>query len=162
MNKSFRNNGAIGALLDEYEKAITELQKLILTVSDIELMEIVDQNAKSSGLYSIQNILSHVLRAGNWYNVEIRKSLGEKLGEPEMLTFNSVVEYQEQLSQLLTATELIFKEYDEADLYLQRNFRWKHIFNIDVLLEHAIVHILRHRRQIEKFITKLKVKDDNQ
>jgi uncharacterized damage-inducible protein DinB len=29
---------------------------------------------------------------------------------------------------------------------------WGVIYNLEQLLEHAIVHILRHRRQIEKFI----------
>lgn len=32
--------------------------------------------------------------------------------------------------------------------------RWCVNYNIDQLLEHAIVHILRHRRQIEKFTLK--------
>jgi hypothetical protein len=32
--------------------------------------------------------------------------------------------------------------------------RWCESYNIDQLLEHAIVHALRHRRQIEKFLLK--------
>ena len=32
------------------------------------------------------------------------------------------------------------------------NSRWGVVYNVEGLLEHAIVHILRHRRQIEKFI----------
>jgi len=155
MKKHVRKKGAIGALLDEYEKAVNELQALISTISDEVFIKIVDQNAKSSGLYSIQNILTHILKAGNWYNVEIRNALGENLGPPKLQVYSSVVEYQEQLTQLIKSTELIFTEYAEVDLYLERNFRWKHLYNIDVLLEHAIVHILRHRRQIERFIVQL-------
>jgi uncharacterized damage-inducible protein DinB len=34
--------------------------------------------------------------------------------------------------------------------------RWGVNYNIDQLLEHAIVHILRHRRQIQKFLLKFK------
>jgi len=30
--------------------------------------------------------------------------------------------------------------------------RWGVTYNLEQLLEHAIVHILRHRRQIEKFM----------
>ena len=31
------------------------------------------------------------------------------------------------------------------------NTRWGAIIDVDMLLEHAIVHLLRHRRQLEKF-----------
>ena len=34
---------------------------------------------------------------------------------------------------------------------------WGQLFDIDQLFEHAIVHILRHRRQIERFLLKLRV-----
>jgi hypothetical protein len=34
--------------------------------------------------------------------------------------------------------------------------RWGQVFDYDQLLEHAIVHILRHRRQIERFKIMLK------
>ena len=39
MNKKYRSNGAIGALMDEYEKAIDELNGLIITISETELKE---------------------------------------------------------------------------------------------------------------------------
>lgn len=32
--------------------------------------------------------------------------------------------------------------------------RWEVTYNIDQLFEHAIVHALRHRRQIQKFLLK--------
>jgi len=35
--------------------------------------------------------------------------------------------------------------------------RWGEEFNFEQILEHAVVHILRHRRQIEKFIILNKV-----
>jgi len=151
MTKHFRDNGAIGALLDEYEKAVTELQEILLSISNETLLLNVEKE-EASDLFSIQRILSHVLKAGNWYNIEIRKSLGEKLDSPEPEIYNSVSEYCTQLTQLVKSTELIFQEYKEVDIYQHRNFRWKQIVNIDLLLEHAIVHVLRHRRQVEKFI----------
>jgi hypothetical protein len=33
----------------------------------------------------------------------------------------------------------------------QQQTRWG-LYNIEMMFEHAIVHILRHRRQIEKFL----------
>ena len=41
MVKVYRQ-GAKGALLDEYEKAITELQNLIADISDEDLVAIID------------------------------------------------------------------------------------------------------------------------
>jgi hypothetical protein len=32
------------------------------------------------------------------------------------------------------------------------NSRWGVVYTVEGLLEHAVVHVLRHRRQIEKFI----------
>ena len=34
---------------------------------------------------------------------------------------------------------------------------WGVTYNLEQLLEHAIVHILRHRRQIEKFVLQGKI-----
>jgi uncharacterized damage-inducible protein DinB len=33
--------------------------------------------------------------------------------------------------------------------------RWSVTYNLEQLLEHAIVHILRHRRQVERFLLKM-------
>jgi len=35
--------------------------------------------------------------------------------------------------------------------------RWGPQYDLEQLLEHAVVHILRHRRQIEKFAAKEKI-----
>ncbi|MDX1940766.1 MAG: hypothetical protein SFU99_09460, partial [Saprospiraceae bacterium] len=32
---------------------------------------------------------------------------------------------------------------------------WGQVFDLEQMLEHAIVHILRHRRQIERFLLKM-------
>lgn len=34
---------------------------------------------------------------------------------------------------------------------------WEVTYNLEQLLEHAIVHLLRHRRQIEKFMLQGKI-----
>ena len=59
--KEFRDKGAIGALLDEYERSIIELKKVITSISKEELIEIVDKETKDEDCRSIQRILSHVV-----------------------------------------------------------------------------------------------------
>ena len=34
--------------------------------------------------------------------------------------------------------------------------RWGQLYDVEQLFEHAIVHILRHRRQIERFLLRLR------
>jgi hypothetical protein len=75
--KNYRNNGAVGALLDEYEKALNELKDLIRPLSN---------------------------------------------------------------EQLLAQKVLV---------------RWGQRYDIEQLFEHAIVHVLRHKRQIERFLLKI-------
>ena len=33
--------------------------------------------------------------------------------------------------------------------------KWRQQYDVEQLFEHAIVHVLRHRRQIERFIQKM-------
>ena len=43
-------------------------------------------------------------------------------------------------------------EYSDEDIMqVKMIVRWGPQYDLEQLLEHAIVHILRHRRQIEKF-----------
>ncbi|HEY5122872.1 MAG TPA: hypothetical protein VIK14_03975, partial [Ignavibacteria bacterium] len=43
---------------------------------------------------------------------------------------------------------------EQTDNSKKMNVGWGQQYDIEQLLEHAIVHILRHRRQIENFIKK--------
>ena len=45
------------------------------------------------------------------------------------------------------------EEYDNEKKIL---VRWGQRYDVEQLIEHAIVHILRHRRQIEKFLLKIR------
>ena len=79
MQKKYRINGAIGALLDEYEKSVNELKEVIIHLTTSELTKIVDNDTKDQDCKSIQTILSHVVESGYTYVIEIRKSLGENV-----------------------------------------------------------------------------------
>ena len=57
----FRNNGAIGALLDEYEKALNELILSIDNLTKKELTIIVDFETEDEDCRSIQTILTHII-----------------------------------------------------------------------------------------------------
>ena len=74
MQKTFRK-GAVGAMMDEYERAVFELQAIIQNISGEEFTRIADAETKDEDCRSIQTIMSHVVRAGYGYANYIRESL---------------------------------------------------------------------------------------
>lgn len=161
-DKEFRNNGAIGALLDEYEKAINEIILLIKGITAEELVVVVDKVTEDADCKSIQTILTHTVRAGYGYIVAIRKHLGEELESVAgRKLLNSEKEYAFALIQMFKYNEKLFDDY--PDLVLEEYKQDKKIlvrsgqhYDVEQLLEHAIVHILRHRRQIERFLVSVR------
>ena len=158
---NYRDNGAIGALLDEYERSLHELIDILEYVSKKELLAVVDKSTRDEDCRSIQSILNHVLRAGYNYAIEIRRHLGEPYDflVPELMT--STKAYKKALLGMFAFnvalftdhSELVLEEYDDSK---KIKVRWGQSYDVEQLLEHAIVHILRHRRQIERFIIRLR------
>ena len=62
--KEYRNNGAFGALLDEYEKSLDALIAVIKGISNNQLTAIVDDETNDEGCKSIQGILTHIVQSG--------------------------------------------------------------------------------------------------
>lgn len=161
MKNNFRKNGAIGALLDEYEKSILELNSLIHSISHKELITVADELTKDPECKSIQTVLSHVITSGYGYAIIIRKSMGEEIDYKDDLVFSSTEEYQEQLLKMFDFNVQLFEDYPKIKLEEYKNehkilVRWGQKYDVEQLMEHAIVHVLRHRRQIQKFLYKLR------
>lgn len=155
MNKTFRQ-GAIGALLDEYEKAILELQEVLIDISDQELQKIVDTATTDESCKSIQTILSHVVRSGYGYAIYIQKPRNHGNQFPNKVFHSSIKNYQQDLIDFFlftvgTLSNIQDKNLEEFDDNKKILTSWGQIYDTEQILEHAIVHILRHRRQIEKF-----------
>jgi len=158
--KKYRTNGAIGALLDEYEKSIEELKELISTVSTEDLIAVVDDQTRDEDCRSIQAILSHVVGSGYNYVIAIRKWLGEEIDYVHKKQLNSAVAYKNALDEMFYYNVKLFDDYPETGLEefdddKKIKVRWGQSYDVEQLFEHAIVHVLRHRRQIEMFILKL-------
>jgi len=157
---TYRDNGAVGALLDEYERAINELKSIVETLTQMELIAIVDYLTKDDDCKSIQKILNHVIAAGYSYVVQIRKSKGEDIEYFPYQSFDNSKAYLTELDKMFAYNVKFFEDYPNLDLddYEEHKFkvRWGPEFDIEQLFEHAIVHILRHRRQLERFLLKLR------
>lgn len=145
--------GAIGSLMDEYEKALFELKTVLRKVNESDYSRIVE--GQDEHCRSIQVIMNHVVAAGRRYSNYIR----------DAISMGSVAVVERQIGQTEIANELdkmfaytleVFSSERQItseemqSVYFKS--RWEIPYNIEQMLEHAIVHTLRHRRQIEKFL----------
>jgi uncharacterized damage-inducible protein DinB len=156
-----KNKNAVNAILSEYQKAILELQSVILNISDEDLAFVIDPKTNNSDCRSIQTILAHVVSSGYSYCIYIRKLKNENIVRPEKINRKSVSEYKKDLNDVLKFTYDTFSTILDNDLEKfneseKMKTSWNQLYDIEQIMEHAIVHVLRHRRQIEKFKTQLR------
>ena len=157
--RKFRN-GAVGALLDEYEKAVAELKDLLITISNEDFIKVMDHETSDEDCRSIQTVMNHVVGAGYGYSYYIRKQFKDPFTER---TESQMVETAEKACLELDlmmryAIETSDNKYEMTQEIMAANpivTRWGNTYDFEQLMEHAIVHILRHRRQIEKFVIKV-------
>lgn len=154
MAKVYRK-GAIGALLDEYERAIGDLIKVIEGIPDNVLITIVDPHTSDDNCRSVQTILSHVVHAGYGYATSIHNLKGHNKTRPEKTFHSTVSKYIDDLNNVFAFTEKIFGEFTDDEMEplnnpLKIQSTWGQLYDVEQMTEHAIVHILRHRRQLEK------------
>ena len=154
MKKKYRKGG-IGAVMDEYERAAADLKNLIGKISDTDFVKIVDSVTKDDDCRSVQTIISHVINSGFGYANYIRDWFGIPKSSPERRLI-SQNDFPMELDKMLTYTSETLQDKweltDDEIMKVKMIVRWGPQYDLEQLLEHAVVHILRHRRQIEKFI----------
>src|SRR5215471_3762768 len=75
--KTYRQ-GAVGALMDEYERAAGELVSILSGITDEEFERIRDTKTQDQDCRSIQTIMRHVIRAGYGYAGYMRTAWGKE------------------------------------------------------------------------------------
>ncbi len=150
--------GGVKALLDEYKKAINELNSIIKPLNEHNLLMVVDNETNDPDCKSIQTILTHIVCSGYGYTIYIENSLGLNKSRLERETYDNVEQYISQLNLMFAYCENFFKKnthltIEQTDNSKKIKVNWGQQYDIEQLLEHAIVHVLRHRRQISNFIT---------
>lgn len=154
------NQKAVAAILAEYKNVIIALQRVIDGVSFADLTTIVDTTTANSDCQSIQTIVTHIVSSGYAYCGYIRKLRKKTDERPGKILRLSVTEYCNDLDLLVEYTQETFADICDEDLEEFEHHRkmltsWGQVYDIEQMMEHAIVHVLRHRRQIEKFKRKL-------
>jgi len=154
MIKNYRKGG-IGALMDEYERAAEEFKDLVGNISETDFVKIVDSVTKDDDCRSVQTIISHVINSGYGYANYIRDWFAIPKSSPErrlILQNDFSIELDKMLAYTAETLEGKWEYSDEEIMKVKMIVRWGPQYDLEQLLEHAIVHVLRHRRQIEKFI----------
>jgi uncharacterized damage-inducible protein DinB len=156
MTKFYRI-GAIGSFLDEYERAISDLQHVIAKIPDQELTIIIDPVTTDENCKSFQAILSHVVHSAYGYATSIHNYKGPQIQRPIKTAHLTIKAYLEDLVNVFVYTETVFVYLKDLDLEqhddaLKIKAGWGQSYDIEQMMEHAIVHVLRHRRQIERLM----------
>jgi uncharacterized damage-inducible protein DinB len=154
MSQIYRTGG-LGALQDEYEKASIELFALLESMTEQEYLQERPQERES--INSIQKIMTHVVGSAYSYANKIRTAIGV---EATVSFPDSDLPLAEVIPALHQALDYMAASFEgkwtmsEDDLdSITMPTPWNVVYSIDQMMEHAIVHILRHRRQIERILS---------
>lgn len=149
--------GAIGAMMDEYERAVLEMKSIIERLSEEDFLRIADSETNDEDCRSIQTVMSHVVYAGYGYANAIRRafSIETQPYQKRQIDYSQIIVEVDKMIDFTVATlngkcEMSDEEIVRTIIFSNENGSE----NLEQLLEHAIVHILRHRRQIDKFSLK--------
>ena len=152
MNRKFRPGG-VGAMMDEYERAMKDLSDLVATIEEPEFSKIIDPDTQDENGRSIQAVLHHVVRAGYGYATAIRNATGDPSERPNPPA-PTPGDIQNHMREMMAFTEATLEDKwtltDPEIMKITVDAPWGVTYDMEQLLEHAIVHVLRHRRQIEK------------
>lgn len=160
MSKYLTRPGPLGALIDELFRAADGLSDIVLPLEDDEFTRPLDPPSDDPDAESIARILWHVVVAGYGHVAYARELLQhEGPPPPKVPRFEDPETGVRALRQMLdwTARALPTDHPNLAvdpQVIFDRRVRtsWGQTFDLETMLEHAIVHVLRHRRQIEKVL----------
>lgn len=151
--------GPVPAMLRVYKNTINEFITFLKTINNDKYIFIVDAETEDKDCRSIQTINSHIINSGYGYAHYIRSAINVQSIRPDYKLIQHD-EIEKSLMGVLKFTEETFtnKEisYDEIDAKIVLTPWNNDLYSIESILEHAIVHILRHKNQIERFLEIIK------
>ena len=154
MQKKYRK-GAIGALTDEYEKALDELKTLLIQIPDDAFKKVYNKEADKD-FQSVRNLVVHITNSGYVYANHIRKRFGNAYTVPEI----EITKTEQGIFRLDKMFEYTVETFEDKWLLTDDELlntiiktSWT-TYDLEAIIEHSIVHILRHRLQIQKMIFK--------
>lgn len=151
--KEYRYNGARSmVLLHE-----TYLKSFLETWREAKNLSVLLPETEDSDYLSLETLLRHVLRAARGYMTWICEKVD--LPDPEIRTTpepdNIANQADEYLVHLLERWRLPLAEIEEENFHSPTyTSRWGVDYCVDAMLEHAVMHPIRHEFQLRKIIEK--------
>jgi uncharacterized damage-inducible protein DinB len=154
LKKEYRK-GAVGALMDEYERAGRELELRVRSIPNEIFEALMDPETADENCRSIQTIVSHVVNSGYGYADYLREQFGIPAARPPKRLLTQPDSLDQIGAMLIYMNETLDGRWQMSEEQITATIiqsRWGVRYDMEQLLEHAIVHLLRHRRQIDKFL----------
>lgn len=145
--------GAVGALMDETERAAEELRRTVEALPEELFDRVTDPYTDDPDCRSVRSILDHVVRAGYGYAYYLRRHWGlpERRPPGPAATRDEALDHLRGMVELTAETlDGRWEMPDEEIEAVRIESGWGVVYDLEQLLEHGIVHLLRHRRQIER------------
>ncbi|WP_397363088.1 DinB family protein [Olleya sp. R77988] len=149
-------NRMLVAILVEYRSAMLPLKKILSNLSESDFAETRDFNTKDPDCKSIATVVNHCIHSGYLYASYLDSITEDSTWVEYKKTNNNPITAIDELDKMVDYTEGILQKISHLTnkelSQFQLKARWGVTFNVEQILEHAIVHILRHRLQIENFL----------
>ena len=152
-------SGSLRAILDEYARALRELDNVVRPIPQQTFL--AGSSLSDKDFPDLRAIMEHVIGAANVYVDYIddaisgtdrgRRSRTYVYGTPD----EAMASAWEAFGRMVELLGQIKAYGDEELEKIQLLTRWNQRYDLEQMLEHAIVHILRHRRQIERWLAAL-------
>ena len=148
--------GPFGALMDEYARAAEDFCRVVESFDVARFM--AQRPSDNPNTVSPHAICVHACGAAHRYAHYIRKVRGVDFIErydthPSRIT--SPQDVRPLLAEALVFTEMTVEPLRQAtDKELQAltfTVRWGSLYDPEMMVEHAVCHLLRHRRQLERW-----------
>lgn len=142
--------------MDEYARAAGEFCAVAATFDQARFESVRpanDQNTRTP-----RGVCTHVVQAAHRYLNYIRKARGIDFVDAFVVdpaTVTSPTDVPGLLADAISLTEDVVEPLlglDEQGIQaLSFNVRWGPRYDPEMILEHAVCHLLRHRRQLERW-----------
>jgi hypothetical protein len=148
--------GPFGSLMDEYARAAEEFCRVVEGFSPAEFAG--ERPSNDPDTRSPRALCLHVCGAARRYSDYVRKARGMPFTdrfvlEPALLV--KPADVRGHLASGLRYTEQglegLYDAPHEVHTAIRFEVRWGPIYDPEMILEHAVVHLLRHRRQLERW-----------
>jgi hypothetical protein len=148
--------GAFGALMDEYARAAEDFCRVVEGFDTARFM--AERPSDNPNTVSPRAICAHVCGAAHRYAYYIRRARGVDFVDRydvDPARISSPHDVRPLLAEAIVFTEAtvepLLQATDHEIQALSFTVRWGPQYDPEMIVEHAVCHVLRHRRQLERW-----------